>query len=132
MLRKVLDPKVAPSRPLLVYDADCNFCRYWAARWSEDASHNGQCIPLQDDRLAARFPQIPRKEWENAIHLIDTDGEVYSGAEAVFRFRAQNPRHRTLFQWYARSRWFAAIAESVYHIVSRHRSFFSGICGTHS
>ncbi|HEV2319999.1 MAG TPA: DCC1-like thiol-disulfide oxidoreductase family protein [Verrucomicrobiae bacterium] len=126
-----LDVKKAPARPILVYDADCNFCRYWARRWREDAANRGECISLQDGELGKRFPEVPRKEWEQAIHLIDTNGTVYAGAEAVFRFRARNRHHRTLYKLYARSRVFAAISEVIYRFVSHNRPFFSWIWGTH-
>lgn len=130
MLTMLLDSKKAPLRPILVYDADCNFCRYWVRRWQKDAAETGDCIPLQDGRLSIQFPEISRKEWEKAIHLIDRTGAVYSGAEAVFRFRAMDPRHRLLLKLYCSSKIFSAFAESVYRFVSRNRSFFSWIWGT--
>lgn len=127
-----LPGETAPSQPVLVYDADCNFCKYWAARWRRDTRHGGECVALQDRKMAERFPEIPGKELERAIHLIDTDGSVYAGAEAVFRFRAKNPDHQLLLRLYGGSRTFARVSDAIYHLVSHHRSFFSRIWGTHA
>ena len=81
--------------------------------------------------MGQRFSEDPRKEWERAIHLIDTNGTVYAGAEAVFRFRARDRNHRTLFKLYSRSKILAAISEGIYRFVSHNRPFFSWILGTH-
>jgi len=121
----------APTRPTLVYDADCNFCRYWVARWREDADYRGECVPFQNPKVASRFPEISRKEWEKAVHLVDTTGRVYSGAEAVLRFRSKNPRHEILLSLYENSRTFRKFSEAVYIAVSHNRPFFSRIWGTH-
>jgi hypothetical protein len=48
-------------------------------------------LPAQDPRIAEQFPEIPRPQFAEAVQLIDPDGEVFSGAEAVFRTLAHNP-----------------------------------------
>ncbi|MGH7978529.1 MAG: thiol-disulfide oxidoreductase DCC family protein, partial [Limisphaerales bacterium] len=65
--------QTAPPKPILVYDADCNFCRYWAKRWRQDAQQRGECVSLQEVKSQSRFPDVPPKEWEKAIHLVDID-----------------------------------------------------------
>ena len=88
-----------------------------------------RCISFQEGQLATRFPEISPAEWEKAIHLVDTNGHVYAGAEAVFRFRGESPKHRLLLRLYVYVRPFAFISEAVYRMVSHNRSFFSWICG---
>jgi len=122
----------APARPILVFDAECNFCKYWAKRWKNLSAHGGECIALQDAEVHVRFPEISRKELERAVHLIDEDGRIYLGAEAVFRFRAKNPKRRFLLDLYIHSRIFAAISGWIYSLVSHNRTFFSWIWGTHA
>src|SRR3954462_10744316 len=72
-----------PKIPLLIYDGDCHFCRRWIERWRELTRGTVEYEPFQE--LADRFPEIPRQNFEQAVHFIDTDGSVYRGAEAVFR-----------------------------------------------
>jgi len=119
-----------PTKPILVYDGDCNFCRYWASRWKQKAGNETECIALQDGQIASRFPEIPHREWESAVHLIDTTGAVYSGAEAVFRFQSRSPAHRLLLKLYVKSKVFAALCEAVYMLVARNRSVVSWVWGT--
>src|SRR5438105_4200625 len=72
-----------PSRrPLLVYDGDCNFCRFWIARWSERL---GDAVDYRrSQQVAQRFPEIPPGEFQRAVQLIEPSGAVSSGADAVF------------------------------------------------
>jgi len=129
--KKSLRVAKPPPKPLLIYDGECNFCKYWAARWRKSAEGRVDFTPLQDRQLEIQFPEVPQSELERAIHFIDDDGAVYLGAEAVFRSRAKSPKSQLLLRLYQRSRVFAKISELVYHFVSQHRSFFSWIWGTH-
>src|SRR4030095_14066639 len=72
-----------PSKTLLVYDADCGFCKLWIARWREITAGAVACDERPD--AAVRFPEVPRAAFLNALKLIETDGRVFSGAEAVYR-----------------------------------------------
>jgi predicted DCC family thiol-disulfide oxidoreductase YuxK len=84
-----------PARPLLVFDGDCGFCRTWVARWRRTV---GPQVDYEQFQTAgARFPTIPRSRFRRALQLILPDGEVFEGAEAVFRTMAlasSHPRHR--------------------------------------
>jgi predicted DCC family thiol-disulfide oxidoreductase YuxK len=114
-----------PAKPLMIFDGDCNFCIFWIRRWQRRIGDRLECLPFQDPQIAARFPEIPREQFEAAVQLILTDGMVYSGAEAVFRSRALHPDRQRLLKWYERSRAFARMADCSYRFVAKHRMFFS-------
>ena len=120
-----------PPKPLMVYDGECNFCKYWANRWRQMTGETVAYTPLQNRQLEIDFPEIPQREFENAVHFIESDGAVYSGAEAVFVSLAKCPRRRWLLRFYRQSHLLAGLSEISYHFISRHRSFFSWIWGTH-
>jgi hypothetical protein len=61
------------------------------------------------------------------VQLVEPDGCVYGGAEAVFRALAQNPHERWLLDWYEHSPVFAHASEWGYRVVARHRTFFSAL-----
>jgi len=67
--------------------------RLWIQRWRQMTEGRVEYIPSQDPRVPERFPQIPREEFDRSVQLVETDGRVFSGAEAVFRSLAQNPQH---------------------------------------
>jgi predicted DCC family thiol-disulfide oxidoreductase YuxK len=109
----------------MIFDGDCNFCKFWVARWQLTTRESVDYLPFQDPAVAARFPELPRERFESAVHLIEPDGAVYSGAEAAFRALATNPRAHWLPDWYARSPAFARATERAYRFVAEHRELFS-------
>ena len=114
-----------PSKPLLVYDGDCHFCRRWIARWQNATGDAISYLPFQNESIAARFPEIPREEFDRAFRLILPDGSVCSGAEAAFRSLAEAGKERWLLRLYRRFPAFADLAELAYEEVATHRSFLS-------
>ena len=118
------------SRPLLVYDNDCDFCRYWIAQWQHVTGDRIDYAPFQE--IAAEFPEIPLSAFENSVQLILPNGTVLSGAEAVFR-----ALNNGLLLWcYYHLPGFASVSEWSYRFVAQHRPFFSALtrwfCGTHT
>ena len=118
------------SRPLLVYDNDCDFCRYWIAQWQHVTGDRINYAPSQE--VAAEFPEIPLSAFENSVQLILQNGTVLSGAEAVFR--ALN--NGFLLWCYYHLPGFVSVSEWFYRFVAQHRPFFSALTrwfwGTHT
>jgi len=113
-----------PAKPVLIYDGDCDFCSLWIGRWRQGVGERLDYLPFQHAAVAACFPEVPRGRFEAAVQLIETDGCVYGGAEAVFRALAHHPRGRRLLRWYQGSTLFARASESAYRVIAAHRRFF--------
>ena len=111
----------------MIYDGDCNFCTLWIHRWQQTTGDHLDYLPFQDQSVAARFPEVPRGQFGTAVQLVEPDGCVYGGAEAVFRALALNPREGWLRDWYEHSPVFAHTSEWGYRLVARHRGFFSAL-----
>ncbi len=114
-----------PLKPLMIFDGDCDFCTLWIRRWQQATGEAVEYLPFQDPCVAAQFPELPREKCEAAVQLVETDGAVYSGAEAVFRALGHNPSRQRLLGFYQRSPAFARVAEGSYRFVAEHRPFFS-------
>lgn len=118
------------SKPLLVYDDACDFCRYWIAQWKHVTGDRIDYAPYQE--VASQFPDIPLSAFESSVQLILEDGTVFSGAEAVLR--ALNSG--SLLWCYYHLPGFAKVAEIVYRFIAQHRPFFSAMTrwlwGTHT
>ncbi len=109
------------SKPLLVYDNDCDFCRYWIAQWQHVTGNRVDYAPYQE--VASQFPEIPLSAFENSVQLILENRTVLSGAEAVLR--ALNVG---LLLWcYDHLPGFSKVSETVYRLIARHRPFFSAM-----
>ena len=118
------------GKPLLIYDNDCDFCRYWIAQWQHVTGDHIDYAPYQE--AAAQFPEIPISAFENSVQLILQNGTVLNGAEAVLR-----ALNNGLFLWcYYRLLGFAGVSESIYRFIAQHRPFFSAMTrwlyGTHT
>jgi predicted DCC family thiol-disulfide oxidoreductase YuxK len=111
----------------MIFDGDCNFCALWVHRWRQTTRDAVDFLPSQDPQIAARFPELPPEALETAVHLVETDGSVCSGAEAAFRALAYNPHEHWLLDLYAGSPGLARIAEWGYRFVVGHRRLFSAL-----
>jgi predicted DCC family thiol-disulfide oxidoreductase YuxK len=114
-----------PDKPLLIYDGDCNFCMRWIDQWKKATGNRVEYISSQEILAAGRFPEIPAGDYSQSVQLVETDGLVYNGAEAVFRSLAHGPNWGWLLRLYQRSELFAKLNEAVYAFVATHRMFFS-------
>src|SRR5437867_5014658 len=114
-------PKVAspPERPLVVFDADCDFCRFWVARWRSVTGDRLDYAPYQE--VAARFPEIPVEEFRRAVQLVLPDGSVHSAAAAVVRALAKLPGRGRWLALYRNVPSFAAVADLGYRWIAGHR-----------
>jgi predicted DCC family thiol-disulfide oxidoreductase YuxK len=109
-----------PPKPLLIFDGDCGFCRSWVERWRELTGDRVQYEPSQE--AATRFPEIPSDNFKRGVQFVETDGTVYSNAEAAFRALSYSRSRRWTFWAYQHVPGFAAITEWVYGIIARHRN----------
>ena len=107
------------QRPLMIYDGDCAFCTYWAHRWAEKLTPLLDIVALQDE--AGRPGQLARRDLEEQLHLVDSDGEVYQGAAAVFRALALRRRYAAGWWLYRHLPGFRPISEWVYRWVANNR-----------
>ncbi|HLL53194.1 MAG TPA: lipase maturation factor family protein, partial [Myxococcaceae bacterium] len=114
-----------PSRPLLIFDGECGFCRRWVERWRARLGDRLDCAPFQE--VADRFPSIPKAAFSEALHLVLPDGQVFRGADAVFRALALGPGGGGLHALYRRVPGFAAVTEAGYRFVARHRVLASKV-----
>jgi predicted DCC family thiol-disulfide oxidoreductase YuxK len=124
-----LTHSAAPNqKPLFVYDGDCEFCIRWIRRWQETTREKVDVASFQS--VGERFAQdIPIECFRSAVHLIETDGTIYGGAEAVFRMLNYGSGIGSGFGlWcYRRVPGFAAAARHGYRFVAGHRTFASGL-----
>jgi len=114
-----------PAKPLILYDGDCAFCAFWILRWQRATWQLVDFLPFQHDTIGARFPELRSNQLATTIHLVETDGSIYTGAEAVFRALACNSARHWPIDWYERFPVFARWSETAYSFVAEHRAFFS-------
>jgi predicted DCC family thiol-disulfide oxidoreductase YuxK len=115
----------SPPDPLVIWDGDCHFCRRWIERWKEITRDD---IDYEtSEQIGDRFPEIPREQFNRSVILVEPDGAVFFGAEAVFRSLRCRSSKRWLSWSYDHVPGFAAISEGFYKIIAANRRFASGV-----
>jgi predicted DCC family thiol-disulfide oxidoreductase YuxK len=113
------------ARSTLIYDGDCNFCIRCVERLKIITKGKVECLPFQSSR--ERFSEILIGDCERSIHWIDINGNVFGGAEAIFRTLACVSEKAWMLWIYKNVPGFALVAESIYQIVSKNRKFLGSI-----
>jgi predicted DCC family thiol-disulfide oxidoreductase YuxK len=106
--------------PLLIYDAECAFCRRAVARWRARTGERVRYVPLQNARLLRRLG-IPKARAERSLQLIEPSGRTYEGARAVFAALRRAPGLR-LLSLVGRLPVVRTLAEWIYRRIARHRT----------
>ena len=107
--------------PLLIYDAACEFCRRWVARWRARTGDRVAYVPRQRKGVLRRLGVSPEAA-ARSIQLVTPGGGRYQGAEAVLRALEHAPEVRfaarlgrlPILRW---------IAERVYRRIAARRGF---------
>ena len=95
------------DKPVLTYDKDCAFCKFWVERWKR----------FIGDRMAYRESAV----FIPAVILEMPDGKRYQGAEAAFEAKALAPGHGGWRWCYRHLPGFAAVSEWCYRFIAAHR-----------
>ncbi|MGZ4965622.1 MAG: thiol-disulfide oxidoreductase DCC family protein [Chthoniobacterales bacterium] len=90
-----------PAQPLMLFDGTCHVCKRWIERLRETTGERVDYATSQE--AGANYPQIPHEEFDRAVQLIETDGQVYAGAEAFFHSLGYS----------ARTKWLKAVYENL-------------------
>jgi predicted DCC family thiol-disulfide oxidoreductase YuxK len=112
-----------PPKPLLIWDGECHFCKLWIERWREITA--GKVDYATYEQAAHQFPEISVEQFNRAMAFIEPDGEAFFAAEAVYRSLGYRSSRKSLAWSYDHVPGFAAISETAYKCVARHRGFGS-------
>jgi predicted DCC family thiol-disulfide oxidoreductase YuxK len=107
------------TRPALLFDGDCGFCRNWVGYWRGVTGESVEYLPYQE--AAERFPEVPVEDCKQAVQLVTADGR-FSGAEAVARLLGDVPGCGCFLWCYRFVPGFAALASFAYRLVADHRN----------
>ncbi len=114
-----------PPKPLMIWDGECHFCKRWIERWREITAGKVDYATYQE--AAAQFPEIPIAQFKRAVALVEPDGQTFFAAKAVYRSLRYRPSRRWLVWAYDHVPGFAAISETTYKFIARHRGLGSSL-----
>ena len=116
------------NRGVVVYDGDCSFCRTQIERMREkDKSGCFEFVPRQTPGLDDRFPQLKEGDFDTGMRLIQPDGRVHVGADAVYEISRRLPLWRRV-AWLYRVPGIHALARRAYAWIAAHRRSLGRTC----
>jgi len=116
------------SRCVVVYDGDCSFCRdriEWIRR--RDAAGRLDLVPRQAPGIVERFPRLAEGDFNTGMRLIDPDGTIHVGADAVHQIARRLPRWRRL-AWLYRVPGIGALSRLAYRSIAANRQSLGRSC----
>lgn len=121
MFKKILHTNYYSSKPILVWDGDCTFCKFWKTRWELKTKQKIKYATYQE--VSNCFKDIPLKEFKKSSKLIETNGNVYNGPDSAYRslFVAGNKKWHQLYHY---SSLFQKISDHAYNHIAKNRSFY--------
>ena len=114
------------ARSTLIYDGDCKFCIRCVEWLKKITKGKVECLSFQSSR--ERFPEILIGDCERSIHWIDLSGNVFEGAEAIFRTLACVSDKEWMLRIYKNVPGVALVSEFIYQVVSKNRKILGSIC----
>jgi lipase maturation factor 1 len=114
-----------PPTPLMIWDGECDFCRLWIERWREITAGKVDYATYQHS--GGRFPEIPIDQFQRSMVFIKPDGKVFFAAEAAYRSLRFRSSRKWLAWSYDHVPGFAAVSETAYKFIARHRYFASAV-----
>ena len=117
-----------PTRPVVVYDGECPFCLKHVDRMQRrDRSDVFEYQPRQAPGLEDRFPRLTEGDFNSGMRLIDTDGSISVGADAVYNIARRLDGWKYL-AWMYRVPVLNGICRASYAWIARNRYRFAKKC----
>lgn len=118
--------RVPATVPVVLYDADCGFCTWVVDRIAARVEPGSiEIVPLQarraDELLDGRLDE--QQKWES-WHLVEPDGSLYSGGDAVPRVLRYVKGGRSVGRLAAR---FPRATAGAYRFTARNRDRFGRV-----
>jgi predicted DCC family thiol-disulfide oxidoreductase YuxK len=115
------------DRATLLYDDDCGFCRWVAAKMLKwDRRGSLRATPLQGREAEALLPGMDPARKMASWHLVSTDGAVRSGAAAVAPLARMLPGGRPIAYV---AELFPGLTRLAYRLIARHRGTLGRLIG---
>jgi lipase maturation factor 1 len=112
------------KKPILIYDGDCRFCTTWIKLWQ---NLTGKLVDYEPYQTAcAKHPEVPEEACQRSVQLLLPSGKRYSGAEAIFRSLAYNPKKKKWMNAYQKVPFVAPITEFFYSSIAKNRKYLHG------
>ena len=114
-----------PGHDVILYDGHCRLCRAGARQLEQLLGHQGtELRSFRDEGVLAAFPGLSYARCEKAMQLVQADGQVFEGAEALVQALGRRPLGKLLLAYYVPG--LRHLADGLYRLVARYRFRIAG------
>ncbi|MCP3167070.1 thiol-disulfide oxidoreductase DCC family protein [Myxococcus qinghaiensis] len=114
-----------PGNDVILYDGHCRICSGAAREFQRMLGGRGtQLRSFRDEGVLEAFPGISAERCENAMQLVQADGRVLEGAEAIVRALGRHPLGRLLYVYYVPG--LRQLSDVLYRVLARYRFKIAG------
>ncbi|XXF75288.1 DUF393 domain-containing protein [Myxococcaceae bacterium GXIMD 01537] len=115
----------APGHDVILYDGHCRLCQAGARRFQALLGmHGTELRSFREEGALAAFPGVEFARCEEAMQLVQADGRVLEGAEAVVRALGRRWWGKALLVYYVPG--LRQLVDAVYRAVARYRFRIAG------
>lgn len=123
MFEKIEKTSYPPqAKPVIVWDGNCGFCKYWTTRWQKITKGKLDFTPYQEAK--DYFKDIDIKHFKQASRFIDTDGKIYSGPNSAYKSLSNSGLWGFLHNWYENYSLFTNLSDGLYNLIAQNRGLF--------
>lgn len=116
------------SAGTIVYDGECAFCLRQVERVRAKDIHGlFECVPQQAPGLFDRFPALAEADLDSGMRLIQPDGQIHVGPDAVYEIARRLPSWRRL-AWLYRLPLLHRVFVAGYAWIAANRYRLAGKC----
>lgn len=113
-----------PETPVVLYDGQCRFCSGAAKRLATLAGPDLRLVSFQEPGVLDAFPGLDWERCMRAMQLVDTDGRVFEGVEAIVAALQDRWFGPLLKAYYAPG--LRQLADAGYRVIARLRYRIAG------
>lgn len=114
-----------PGHDVILFDGHCRLCLGAAKQFERLLGGSGSELrSFREEGVLAAFPGISLERCEQKMQLVQADGRVFEGAEAVVRALGRGRLGRLLFVYYVPG--LRQVADWLYGLIARHRFRIAG------
>ena len=118
--KKISPEKLTP--PILIYDHECALCtRFKQALERLPGTSALTAVSAHDETLYKQFPILNREECLEVVHVLDAEGKIHKGQDAVAFIVAQFPG-AAKFAWLLQSGMGKKTVEYFHEMASHYRA----------
>ena len=116
---------------VIVYDGACAFCRKAIEGIRKrDRKRQFRYLPRQTPGLDEKYPELALANFDTGMRLIQPDGTVHIGADAIYVISSKLPFFRW-FAWTYQVPLIKAVTRGIYSWVATNRLKLSRYCNSH-